>query len=104
MASDASTQWWRDSAAHFGFTVMDKTVKNQEDWDWLLASGRKDFQRALALTGMRTGEGLVCLEIGCGAGRLTFALADAFGFVLGMDVSQLLLARAADRKSTRLNS
>ena len=55
MASDASTQWWRDSAAHFGFTVMDKTVKNQEDWDRLLASGRKDFQRALALTGSADG-------------------------------------------------
>ena len=80
MASDASTQWWRDSAAHFGFTVMDKTVKNQEDWDWLVASGRKDFQRALVVTGMRTGKGLACLEIGCGVGRLTFALAEQNDF------------------------
>jgi SAM-dependent methyltransferase len=94
MTSDRSTRWWRDSAGHFGFSVMDKTIRNRDDVDVLLASGRNDVKRALAVTGMRIGDDLACLEIGCGVGRLTFALADAFGFVLGTDVSQALLDRA----------
>src|SRR5947207_9764287 len=94
MTSDRSTEWWRDSADHFGLTLMEKTLGGQDSWDTLLASGEKDLQCALAVTGMRTGKDLTCVEIGCGMGRLAFALADRFGLVLGMDVSQALLDRA----------
>src|SRR5882762_9354494 len=95
MASTRSTEWWRGSADGFGFAVMEKSLGKQDGWDMLLASGREDLQRALAVTGMRTGKELTCVEIGCGIGRLAFALADHFGFVLGMDVSEALLSRAA---------
>jgi SAM-dependent methyltransferase len=43
---------------------------------------------------MLTGKDLTCLEVGCGTGRLTFALADHFGLVVGIDVSQRLLDQA----------
>lgn len=53
---------------------------------------------------MRTGPDRAALEVGCGMGRLTYALADHFGSVLGLDVSPQALARAEaanDRANVR---
>lgn len=39
-------------------------------------------------------EGGTALDIGCGAGRMTRALADRFGHVVGIDVSEKMIERA----------
>src|SRR6267142_1761109 len=101
MTTDRATEWWRGSAHLMGLATIEKTIAGPRDWHGLLAGGRDDLRRVIALTGMRTGKDLACLEIGCGVGRLTFALADYFGFVLGTDVSQPFLDRAAARNTRR---
>jgi cyclopropane fatty-acyl-phospholipid synthase-like methyltransferase len=94
MKDNDPTAWWRDHSASFGASVMDCTV-GASNWDQFFASGQHDLQQAVAITRMRTGLDRSVLEIGCGMGRLSFALADHFGVVLGMDVSPALLERAA---------
>jgi len=57
---------------------------------------------ALAALGLRSGARV--LDLGCGAGATSFALADAVGpqgAVWGVDVSSDLLARARDRQAAR---
>src|SRR5579862_7350776 len=81
------TRWWRDEAASHGRVIMDKTLRGSEGWAALLANGQEELEKAISITGMRTGPDLSCLEIGCGMGRLTFALADRFGDVTGIDVN-----------------
>jgi SAM-dependent methyltransferase len=40
------------------------------------------------------------LELGCGTGRVTFAIAEAGYRVVGLDISQRMLERAAEKRST----
>lgn len=94
MTVDASTRWWRDAAAAHGVGVIDLTLRENGSRSKLFESGRKDIRVAMALTGMRSGTHASLLEIGCGMGRLTYALADHFGFVLGTDVSAALIDEA----------
>jgi SAM-dependent methyltransferase len=86
--------WWRDYAPRYGPAMMDRALGSDDDWDRIRANGRKELDRALAASEMRTGSERTVLEIGCGLGRLTFALADHFGAVLGLDVSPDLIRRA----------
>jgi SAM-dependent methyltransferase len=53
--------------------------------DWM------DFQRHWQQYGLETGS---CLEIGCGAGRITKQLAMSFDRVYAVDVSEHMIARA----------
>jgi SAM-dependent methyltransferase len=94
MDSDSSTAWWRDSSAEFGPRILDSTLRGENDWDKVLENGRKELERVMQKTGMRTGKDLSLLEIGCGMGRMSFALADRYGYVLGLDISPALLDEA----------
>jgi len=82
------TRWWRDEAASLGHGVIDKTLRGSDSWPALLSSGEQEVAKAVSVTDMRTGPGLSCLEVGCGMGRLTFALGKRFGHVVGVDVSR----------------
>src|SRR5437870_5298852 len=73
---------------------MDNTLRGTIDWRAILTNGRQELQTALALTEMQIGKDLSVLEIGCGMGRLTFALAEQYGFVQGIDISEALIRRA----------
>lgn len=57
------------------------------------ASGRKELDDLFARLGADP-RGGVCLEIGCGPGRMTGALAERFDRVLAVDVSPAMLERA----------
>jgi 2-polyprenyl-3-methyl-5-hydroxy-6-metoxy-1,4-benzoquinol methylase len=81
------TQWWRDKAASHGHLIIDNTLRGPESWAILIASGQQEIAKAVSITGMRTGPELSCLEVGCGMGRLTFALGESFGHVTGLDVN-----------------
>ena len=63
----------------------------------MLESGREDLRRAIAITGMATGFEKTVVEVGCGMGRMSAALADHFGRVVGLDVAPSLVAEAARR-------
>jgi SAM-dependent methyltransferase len=91
---DKKAQWWRDKAPRFGQGIIDNTLRGNDDWARLLASGREELRTAIARSGLRTGKELSCLEVGCGVGRLTFALADHFGVVVGLDVCPAFIAEA----------
>jgi 2-polyprenyl-3-methyl-5-hydroxy-6-metoxy-1,4-benzoquinol methylase len=81
------TLWWRDEAATHGRNVIDVTLRGSDSWAALLISGEQEIAKAVSITGMRTGPELSCLEVGCGMGRLTFALGERFGHVTGVDVN-----------------
>lgn len=71
------------------------TVPDQEEA--FFASGRQDYARYVRpfLEKMRFDpSGKTALEIGCGIGRLARCLAEAFGEVIGVDVSPEMIARA----------
>ena len=87
-------RWWRDYAPRYGPAMMDCALGSDDDWERIRANGRKELDRALAVSQMRTGSDRAVLEIGCGLGRLAFALANHFGAVLGLDVSPDLIRRA----------
>lgn len=79
--------WWRDEAAKFGAGIIDASLRLRCDQEELFASGKKDIAQAVAITGIRTGRDLRLLEIGCGMGRCTAALAALFGEVVSLDVN-----------------
>jgi SAM-dependent methyltransferase len=98
MATDLNSNWWRDCSAGYGFAIMDINLRGKTGWADFLNSGREELAKAFALTHMRTGQELALLEIGCGMGRLSYALADHFGSVLGVDVSPALIDVALAHK------
>jgi SAM-dependent methyltransferase len=98
MGESATVSWWRDSAGELGLKMMDKLIAPDAGWEELLETGRCDVRLALEATGMKTGSERTLLDLGCGVGRLSFALADHFGEVLGLDVSPSLIAEAERHK------
>jgi len=102
MSESATVSWWRDSAGEHGIKMMDKLIAPDAGWEELLATGRRDVQLALDATDMKTGSDRNVLDLGCGMGRLSFALADHFGEVLGIDVSPSLIAEG-ERHNDRAN-
>lgn len=102
MKNNPATAWWRDSAPEFGPRIMDSTLRGETDWEKVLENGRQELQRVLGVTGMRTGRDLALLEIGCGMGRMSFALADHYGYVFAIDVSSKLIETAKSH-NTREN-
>lgn len=93
--------FWKQKAHGYGFALIDDTLQG-DGWDDLLANGRLEVKRAAAATGMRTGKDLSVLELGCGVGRLSFALADLYGSVIGVDVSPSFI-ETADSHNDRPN-
>jgi SAM-dependent methyltransferase len=57
------------------------------------ASGAENLDRTLAPFGLAIGQGDRVLEIGCGIGRMTRAIADRAGSVIGVDVSAGMVER-----------
>jgi SAM-dependent methyltransferase len=102
MRETDSTQWWRESAAGFGPMILDTSLRGATEWSAALASGQDEVRRILAKTQLRTGPEVNLLEIGCGTGRLTLALGEYCGSVLGIDVSQEFIS-IAERNNHRKN-
>lgn len=92
--TSASTAWWRDNSPRFGAGIMDKTLRGDDGLTKLKANGRTELANAMKATQMTVGGERAVLDIGCGMGRLSFALAEHFGSVHGVDVSPDLLAVA----------
>lgn len=67
------------------------------------ASGREDVERILERLGLGDTSRLTAVEIGCGIGRMTHALAARFGRVVALDVSPEMIARARAQGSGLAN-
>ncbi|MDX6699273.1 MAG: hypothetical protein QOE65_2670 [Solirubrobacteraceae bacterium] len=79
-------------------------VDNRQDYarpdpERFWAEGAHDLDYMFELLGVRPRGDEVVLDLGCGVGRLTRALAASTAEVVGMDVSQEMLARAAEHNS-----
>ena len=72
------------------WTVQEFLELGESDWD--------DIRSRWERYGL---DGGVCLEVGCGAGRLTYSMADHFRSVHGVDVAPAMLAKAASVVSGR---
>jgi SAM-dependent methyltransferase len=96
----ANSEWqrWGETDPLFGVSSWaGKRATDQEPWtdDAFYQMGESDWQDFLTQWrqyGCRPG---VCLEIGCGAARLTRAMAGYFEHVHGIDVAPGMLAKAA---------
>jgi 2-polyprenyl-3-methyl-5-hydroxy-6-metoxy-1,4-benzoquinol methylase len=84
----SANDWWREIAAEDGMKFLDQHVGADADWATAAKTGLEDFRRAVRLTDMPTGPELSLLEVGCGMGRMTWVLADAFGQVVAADISE----------------
>lgn len=99
MTQTASAAWWDKSLDEVGLVGMDKMVSTEDSWAALLKTGEEDVVRAMAATRMRFGTSRTLVEIGCGVGRLSSALATRFGKVIGLDVAPTLIEEAIRRNS-----
>lgn len=89
---------WDERAQENAFYYV---ASSRRDWtdEEFLASGRESVRSFVVedlevIAGGRDPKKMRVLEIGCGAGRMTRALADVFGEVHGLDVSSEMVARA----------
>jgi SAM-dependent methyltransferase len=96
-------QWERFGDADPMRAVLADAKEGGRTWEPedFFASGRADVERWLArlaeLGGARTGER--ALDFGCGAGRLSQALAPYYTDVVGVDVSRRMLATANEHNA-----
>lgn len=97
MTQTASVAWWNKSLDEVGLVGMDKLVAANDSWAALLRTGEEDVVRALNVTRMRVGQDRTLVEIGCGVGRMSAALASRFGRVIGVDVAPTLIEEANRR-------
>lgn len=94
---DATAEWRAiaqgpDVLFHVCSWPEKKGTWTEEDF---YASGRSDWADFLShWQHYRPGVGGTCLEIGCGAGRLTHVLAEHFDAVESLDVSEHMIERA----------
>jgi SAM-dependent methyltransferase len=77
------------------FAVASWPDKARGQWgeDDFYALGRYDWQDFAAQWSSYTSLGGTCLELGCGAGRITAPMSEAFDQVLACDVSDAMLHR-----------
>jgi predicted TPR repeat methyltransferase len=90
----ASIEWWKKAMDEVGIECMDKEIKVQASWAEILRTGQSDLDRAIAITGMARGKDRTVVEVGCGVGRMSAALAQQFGRVVGVDVADKFVNEA----------
>lgn len=95
-----SERFWDDRAREHALHFVDTEVDYDDpDTDAFWRRGEEVVARMLELAGVSLGPHESVLDIGCGVGRLTRALASRAGLVYGVDVSgeMLRLAREHNR-------
>lgn len=93
---------WEARAASMPYWFVDaRTDFDRPDVEGFRLRGEQDLERALALTGYVLRGDERVLELGCGAGRMTNAIADRSGSVVGVDISEGMLDLARDALAGR---
>ena len=98
---------WDDLASYDPWGAILREPGRSGPWrlDEFLATGERDAERALA-TAKNEGLPQRCaqaLDYGCGAGRVTIALATRFDEVVGMDISPAMIERAQQTAASVTN-
>jgi SAM-dependent methyltransferase len=95
MTSGSSERFWDERAREQALFFVDNTVDYRDpDMDRFWAEGEKAATAILSELGVEVRAGDRVVEIGCGVGRLTRALAQRAAHVVALDVSSEMLARA----------
>jgi SAM-dependent methyltransferase len=90
-------RFWDERAREQALFFVDNTVDYRNpDARRFWAEGEAATSAILGELGVEVGEGDTVVEIGCGVGRLTRALAARAGHVIAVDVSAEMLARARE--------
>ena len=93
------TQWdelARINAAYSISSIAPFEAGDAAKTDAFWKSGRDETQRLLATLELGDASRATIVEIGCGIGRMTHALAARFGRVIALDVSEEMIARARE--------
>jgi cyclopropane fatty-acyl-phospholipid synthase-like methyltransferase len=90
----SSIEWWKKSFDEVGVHTMDKLIPTDASWVSLLQTGQDDLALALTTSNMKCGKDRIVVEVGCGLGRISAALSDHFGRVVGLDVAPRLIEEA----------
>jgi SAM-dependent methyltransferase len=96
-----SRSYWDDAARTDAYWHI--ATSSTGDRRHFYASGAAETDALLELCGIAPDEGRCVLEIGCGAGRMTRRLADLFGQVIALDVSEEMLNHARQALADRDN-
>ena len=104
MASDEMRRFWDDRAEENAYYYVDNRLEfGSPDTERFWADGERVLDELLGPLGARIDGGDRVVEIGCGLGRLTRAIADRAASVRALDVSERMLARARDHNPALAN-
>ena len=102
MTAGGSERYWDERARENALFFVDNEVSYDDpDTERFWRRGEEIVDRMLDMAEVEVGPGEVVVDIGCGVGRLTRALARRAGRVYGLDVSREML-RLAQQHNTDL--
>jgi SAM-dependent methyltransferase len=95
MRRTEAERFWDDRARKNALYFVDNEIDyEQPDEAWFWARGEEVVDRMVGMTGLTIGSHESVVDIGCGVGRLTRALASRADRVYAIDISGEMLARA----------
>ena len=95
--TDAQQRYWDERARENALYFVDTGVGYSDpDVEAFWRRGEEVVERMVSQAGLAIAPDAVVVDIGCGVGRLTRALAARAGRVYGLDVSAEMLARAQE--------
>ena len=94
--SEMSAFWDARARENAPYFVDNRLDYHQPDWDAFWRGGEEDLTRLLELLDLSIAPDAAVVEIGCGLGRLTRALAARAASVVAVDVSPEMLASAQE--------
>ena len=101
---DAQQRYWDERARENALFYVDTGVGYDDpDVDAFWRRGEEVVERMASQTGLTIGADEAVVDIGCGVGRLTRALAARAGHVYGLDISAEMLARAREHNADLQN-
>jgi SAM-dependent methyltransferase len=90
-------RFWDARAKENAFYFIDNRLRyHAPDVDRFWAEGKRDLEHVLNALDLEIDSTMVVVDIGCGVGRLTRPLSARAARVLGIDVSEEMLARARE--------
>jgi SAM-dependent methyltransferase len=95
-----SERYWDERARENALFYVDNRLDYDDpDGEAFWSGGDEVLDQMLDLVGLAIGAGETVVDIGCGVGRLTRALAGRARHVYGVDVSSEMLARAREHNA-----
>ena len=100
MGNVQSERYWDERAREHALFYVDNEIDYEDpDAEAFWRRGEEVLDRLVAITGHAFGAGEEVLDIGCGVGRMTRALAKRVRFVHGLDVSSEMLRLAREHNA-----